>query len=308
MDDLKTRLDRVASRIEAGPDAFARLERRRRALARGRRVTAGVLGVVIAVLGTMTAYSVLRTPRLQLPGGPGRPGVQIAALWPEHDAQQLQVTQEAVDAGDSAWRLDAEETAVRFVRSALGWTSPNERLLHNATEAPNGLATVEVFTVPATCDEESCDVVRDVIVQLLRLGEEDGIWSVISVESPTFNMQFRIGQTVGIGDELEVISGHPSGSEIAVGVKLFEPCSGFRGGTTIVRDDLVTVPIEGVEEGCLAYVYAMTPAAGDETGRTLLDGASSSGRAIDDIAIAPVYIVAPGGSGSVSEVPQPEEA
>jgi hypothetical protein len=262
----------------------------------------------IAVLGTVAAYSVLSTPRLQVPGGPGG---QIAAVWPEHDADRLRATQEAVDAGDTTydWRLDAEETAVRFVRSVLGWTSPNERLLHNAVEAPNGLATVEVFTVPASCDEESCDVVHDVIVQLLRLGEADGIWSVISAESPSFNMQPRIGQPVRVGQDLDIISGHPSGSEIAIGVKVFEPCSGSLRGIATVRDHRVTVPVRGVEEGCLGYVYALTPAttARDDRGANLFDGRSGSGPTIDEIAVAPVFIVG-SGSGSVSEVPQPEEA
>jgi hypothetical protein len=307
MDDLSTRLDRIAFRVEDRPDAFARLERRRRARSRGRRLTAGFLGMVIAVLGTVTAYSVLSTPRLQLPGGPGG---QIAALWPEHDADQVRATQEAVDAGDTTmeWRLDAEETGVRFVRSVLGWPSPDERLVHNAVQAPNGMVTVDVTTVPNSCIEESCVGERDVIVQLLQFGDEDGIWSVISAESSTFNMQFRIGESVRVGDQLEVISGHPSGSEVAVGVNVFEPCSGSLRGMAMVRDHRVTVPVRGVEEGCLGYVYALAPGTDvrDDRGANLFDGPSGSGPTIDDIAVAPVFFVG-SGSGSVSEVPQPEE-
>lgn len=307
MDDLRTRLEHLSTRVEDRPDALVRLERRRHVRSRTRRLTAGVLAVGVAVMGTVTAYSAFTSPTH---GVPGAAGGSIAALWPEHDVEQLRATQEAVDAGDPTldWRLDAEETAVRFVRSVLGWTNPDERLHHNASEAPDGLVTVDVVTVPASCDEESCDVVHDVVLQLLRLGEEDGIWSVISAESPVFNMQFRIGQAVRVGEDLEVISGHPSGSEIAIGVEVFEPCSGFHGGTAFVQDHRVSVPIVGVEEGCVGYVYALTPPRRDQSGRGLFEGQSRSGDTIDLIAAAPVLIVGSDGSGSVSDVPQPEEA
>lgn len=307
MDDLKTRLDHLSTRVEDRADALVRLERRRRVRARTRRLTAGILAVGIAVVGTATAYSAFTTSSPRVRGG-GSTGAPIAALWPEHYSEQLRATQEAVDAGDSSldWRLDAEETAVRFVRSVLGWTSPDERLHHNAVEAPSGVATVEVFTVPTSCDEESCDVVHEVVLRLLRFGETDGIWSVMSAESSVFNMQFRIGQSVRIGDDLEVISGHPSGAEIAVGVKVFEPCSGFREGTAIVQDYAVSVPIVGIGEGCVGYVYALTPHGQGRSARDLFEG--RSGAPIDSIAVASVFIVSSDGSGSVSEVPQPEEA
>lgn len=307
MDDLKTRLHHLSTRVEDRPDALVRLERRRGVRARTRRWTTGALAVGIAAAGTVTAYSAFTTPT---PRGPGvdSPAAPIAALWPEHDTEQLRDTQNAVDAGDSSldWRLDAEETAVRFVRSVLGWPSPDERLHHNAVEAPSGVATVEVFTVPASCDDESCDVVHEVVLRLLRFGEADGIWSVMSAESSVFNMQFRIGQSVRIGNDLEVLSGHPSGTEIVVGVEVFEPCTGFHDGTPIVRNHSVNVPILGIEEGCLGYVYALTPHGQDQSARDLLEG--RSGDTIESIAVAPVFIVSSDGSGSVSEVPQPEEA
>jgi hypothetical protein len=130
----------------------------------------------------------------------------------------------------------------------------------------------------------------------------------MSVESSVFNMQFRIGQAVRLGDDLEVLSGHPSGSEIAIGVKVFEPCSGFHAGTAFVHDDGVSIPIEGIEEGCLGYVYALTPRGQGQSARDLFESEFRSGDTIDSIAVAPVYIVSSDGSGSVSEVPQPEEA
>jgi hypothetical protein len=128
----------------------------------------------------------------------------------------------------------------------------------------------------------------------------------MSAESSVFNMQFRIGQAVRIGDDLEVIAGHPSGTEIAVGVKAFEPCSGFHEGTAIVQDHIVSVPVVGIEEGCVGYVYALTPHGQGQSARDLFEG--RSGGTIDSIAVASVSIVSSDGSGSMSEVPQPEEA
>jgi hypothetical protein len=311
MDDLKTRLERLSRRVEDRPDALMRLERRRHVRARTRRLTAGLLAIGIGVMGTVTAYSILTTPTPREPAAASGP---LAALWPEHSAEELRATEDAVDAGDPAvqWRLNPKETAFRFARSVLGWTSPDERFHGNASEAPSGLVTVDVFTVPTSCHEESCDVVHEAIIHLWRLGERDGgIWSVISAESSVFNMQFRIGQAVRVGQDLEVISGHPSGSEIAIGVKVFEPCSGFHGGTATVQNYRVSVPIVGIEEGCVGYVYALTPAAAgqDRLGRSLFDATSGTSRhAIDSIAVAPVFIVASDGSGSGSDIPQPEEA
>jgi len=306
MDDLKTSLERLSRRVEDRPDAFLRLQRRRHARVRTRRLTAGVLAIGIGVMGTITAYTAFTTPS---PHGPGATSGPVAALWPEHDAEELRATQEAVDAGDPTlrWRLDAEETAVRFVRSVLGWTSEDERLRHGAVEAPSGLATVDVFTVPASCDEERCEVAHEVILQLRRLGEDDGIWSVISAESSVFNMQFGPGQEIRLGRDLEVISGHPSGSEIAVGVNAFGPCSGFHGGTAVVHDHRVSVPVVGVEEGCLAYVYALTASRSpqDQLGRSLFESqeADAFDGTIDEIAVAPVFIVASDGSGSPNDGP-----
>jgi hypothetical protein len=306
MDDLRMRLDHLSTRVEDRPDALVRLQHRRQLRSRTRRLTTGLFAVGIAVVGTAITYSAFTTPTPRVPGV-GSIAAPIAALWPEHDTEQLQATQDAVDAGDATldWRLDAEDTAERFVRSVLGWTSPDERLHLNASEAPSGLVTVGAVTVPASCHEESCDVLHDVVLQLLRLGDEDGIWSVIAAESPVFNMQFRIGQAVRVGDDLEVIAGHPSGSEVAVGVKVFEPCSGFQEGTAIVQDHSVSVSIVGIEEGCVGYVYALTPHGQGQSARDLFEG--RSGGTIDSIAVAPVFIVASDGSGSVSDVPQPEE-
>jgi hypothetical protein len=315
MTDVRTELRRASRSFEVPDATFERLLERKGRVRRRQHVASLAVAVVVAT-GSVGAVGAL----LSMDGGdpeapvgiPGATGRPIPALWPEHDAEQLRAAQEAVDAGDAslAWRLDPEETAVRFVRSVLGWTDPDERLHHTAVEAPSGLATVDVFTTPASCQEESCDTVRDVIVQLLRLGDDDGVWSVVSAESPSFNMQFRIGHVVRAGDVLDVISGHETGTEIAVGVEVFEPCSGSHEEIAYVRDHRVGVPLKGVAEGCPGYVYILTPAATgpNEPGRTLLEGRPDSGRPIDDIAVAPVFIVTSEGSPSVSDIPQPEEA
>jgi hypothetical protein len=60
MGDLREDLERIGQRVEPEADAFARLERRRRARERNRRFAAGGLALVLAIGGSVVAYSVLR--------------------------------------------------------------------------------------------------------------------------------------------------------------------------------------------------------------------------------------------------------
>jgi hypothetical protein len=60
MGDLRSDLERIGHGVEPRADAFERLERRRRTRDRNRRLTAGGLALVIAIGGSVVAYSALR--------------------------------------------------------------------------------------------------------------------------------------------------------------------------------------------------------------------------------------------------------
>ncbi len=60
MGDLRSDLERISHGVEPGADAFERLERRRRIKDRNHRLTAGGLALVVAIGGSIAAYSALR--------------------------------------------------------------------------------------------------------------------------------------------------------------------------------------------------------------------------------------------------------
>ncbi len=60
MSDPRTILERAARRIDPRSDAFERLERRRERKARNRRITAGVVALLVAIGGSFAAFSVFR--------------------------------------------------------------------------------------------------------------------------------------------------------------------------------------------------------------------------------------------------------
>jgi hypothetical protein len=61
MSDLRSRLERIGDRVRVAPDAFERLERARRRRERNRRITAGTVALLVAIAGTIAAYTAFRT-------------------------------------------------------------------------------------------------------------------------------------------------------------------------------------------------------------------------------------------------------
>ena len=81
MSDPRTILERAARRIDPRTDAFERLERRRESKARNRRITAGVVALLVAIGGSYAAFSVFRDSSGGTIGAVGDTGFH--ALWPE---------------------------------------------------------------------------------------------------------------------------------------------------------------------------------------------------------------------------------
>jgi hypothetical protein len=263
MSDLRTRLERLGERARPVSDAFERLERVRRRRERNRQLAAGVVALLVAVAGSLAAFSALRTSDRDFADG-GESEI-FFALWPESTLEDAQATQDAVDAGEPAlsWRLDPEETALALVRDALGWPEPPEELAHSSTTSPDGTVTVDVVKQPdpGTCQSPEC-AGRDVVVRLRQLVAEGGIWSVVSVESPVFNMPLHPGEEVDLGRELSIAAGWPDGTEVAVGFAGTGGCSFFNERTVAVRDLSVVERVAAaaaIPAGCTGYVYALTP-------------------------------------------------
>jgi hypothetical protein len=71
-------LERAARRIDPRSDAFERLERRRERKARNRRITAGVVALLVAIGGSYAAFSVFRDSNGGTIGTPGDTGFRAS--------------------------------------------------------------------------------------------------------------------------------------------------------------------------------------------------------------------------------------
>jgi hypothetical protein len=264
MSDLRSRLERIGDRTRIAPDAFERLERARRRRDRNRRITAGTVALLVAIAGSVAAFTAFRSnDGGRAVGGGGQ--AEFFALWPESTYDAALAAQDSVAAGDPsrAWRLDALETAQAFVHEALGWPeSPDELVVRTATTSSDGTVTADLANGvdPGTCNRPECDG-REVIVRLRQLVETDGIWSVVSVESPVFNIPLHTGEDVRLGSELSIAAGWPDGTEVAVGFAGTGSCSAFQEHTEDVADMAVTTVVGGVPDGCTGYAYALTPSS-----------------------------------------------
>src|SRR5262245_18108714 len=74
MSDLRNRLERLSDRANVAPDAFERLERTRRRRDRNRRIAAGAVALLVAVAGTVAAFTAFRQPGGQTPAAGGATG------------------------------------------------------------------------------------------------------------------------------------------------------------------------------------------------------------------------------------------
>jgi hypothetical protein len=296
MSDLRTRLERLGERARPAPDAFAKLDRARRRRDRNRRIAAGSVALLLALGGSIFAISAFR-------GGESRTAdgdEGFFALWPQSTLDGARAAQHGMEAGDPdlQWQLDPQDVALRFADYALGWQNPAMVSL-----TPTGSSFVDVSVVDVW---GSRDIRRQAIVTIDRLvgGESSGVWtstgvwSVIAVRSPEFDLRFGAGGEVVLGDVIAIPTTLPDGTQVAVGVRAFEPCTGFREQTVEVKGGLIALPVAGVGEGCVGYVYALTlntPVGQLEPGRIMFAGwnepKSLLAYTIDAIAAIPVRFV-----------------
>ena len=279
MSDLHARLERIGDRVRVAPDSFERLERARRRRERDRRITAGAVALLVAIAGTAAAYTAFRTnDGGQTIGGGGQDG--FFALWPEQTAEGLAAAQAAVDAGDPdfAWRSEPSEVARRFALDELLWpavtvlgvvsevTQPD-----SATADSDPTADGELFldvAVPAgsVCDQIVADATcptTSVTLKMVRLGRADGLWSVVRVKSPGLVLPLRAGEEVASGTAVTMPTFLPEGTKVSIGVSFLTACDARAVFENVeVTEGLLRFTVPTVPNGCVGYVYAMTPKTG----------------------------------------------
>jgi hypothetical protein len=296
MSDLRTQLERLGDRARPAPDAFAKLDRARWRRERNRRIGAGAVALLLALAGSVAVVSAFRG------GDPTTAGSDegFFALWPQSTLDDARAAQGAVEAGgpDLQWQLDPQDVALRFADYALGWQNP---AMTSLTPSGSGSLDVSIADVWG-----SRDIRRRAVVTIDRLvgGESSGVWmstgvwSLIAVRSPEFDLRVDPGGEVVLGEVTAIPTSLADGTQVAVGVRAFEPCTGFREQTVEVQGGLIALPVAGVGDGCVGYVYALTPSTpvGQlEPGRIMFAGWNEDKATlpytIDAIAAAPVRFV-----------------
>lgn len=261
--DLRTRLERLGERALPAPDAFERLARVRRRRERTRRITAGMVALLLTVGGTFVAFNAIDT-------GDGRAlgtGDRFFALWPEQTSEALASVQESVDAGDPdlAWRTDPFDVARRFATDALLWPGveidkglndfgpPHPDLRFVTLRVPNG-SDCGVRVKDAACPT------GPTIITMRRFG---GLWSVVDVRGDDLVLPLTLGEEVVTGTTITVPTNLSDGEIVSMGVAFLAACD------TTGRDENVEASggqlefqVPSVPDGCTGYVYAMRPSTG----------------------------------------------
>lgn len=297
MRDLRQGLEQLGERVEVAPDAFERLERARRRHERNRRITAGVVAMLVAIAGSLVAFSAFRGGSGVQPGGGGS---GFFALWPEQTSEGLAAAQEGVDEGDPdlAWRADPMKIAERFALEKLQWPAVTVTEAEGYDPSIDGRIDLDI-AVPAgtSCDQivsgVTCPTTKETLT-LTRLGRPDGLWSVVQVSSDDLALPLAPGQEVASGTTIELPTTLPEGEKVAMGVSYFTTCDGALEEFIPVSGAKLEFVVPHVRDGCVGYVYVMTPkgAAGafPVGGFLFADGPGhgSVDYLVDEIAAVPV--------------------
>ncbi|MGH2636932.1 MAG: hypothetical protein ACRDHU_12415 [Actinomycetota bacterium] len=289
MSDLRSRLERLGDQLTPPPDAFERLERTRRRRERNRRITAGAVALLVALGGSVAAFTAFR--------GSDEPGIgevgpeAFAGIWPESTYEDALAVQETLDAGDPSlrWRLDAGETALAFARDAMGWSdvSLDHTLADTATASTIGVRTA----LPSCPNPAGTNCAREATIELRRLdGSDTGIWGVVSVSNPGIPVA-QLGRPSGTGDAvtsgsfvperfpLTISFDLPEGTNVYVAFVGLGRCAGWESDSVTPASDLQSIetprlPVEG-RDGCDVVLLVLHNSPSDhgiqELGRQLLE-------------------------------------
>lgn len=264
MPDLRRRLERLGGRAEVAPDAFERLERARRRHERNRRFAAGAVALLIAAVGSLTAFSAFRTDGESQLGGGTDDG--FFALWPEQTEEGLAAAQEAVDRGDPdlAWRSDPIEVARRFAVERLLWPSVAIQATEGSNVENDDVISLDL-TVPtgSSCDQivadTECPTARSTLV-LERLGRPDGLWSVVEVHGEDLALPVVPGEVVSAGTRITVPTNLPDGEMVSMGVAFLASCDKAGIDDNVAAEGgVLEFQVPSVPAGCTGYLYAMRP-------------------------------------------------
>ena len=309
MPDLRPRLEWIAERVRIEPDAFERLERARRRHDRNRRIAAGTVALLVAIAGSVAAFSAFRGSGGQTVAGEGGSG--FFALWPEQTPESLAAAQARVDSGDrdSSWRTIPASVAGRFAIEELQWPPPVtiSPVPGSDPETDDVISFRVEIQLGAACDQLVADATcptSPVTVTMERLGRPDGLWSIVEVHGDDLALPLNVGAEVVGGTALGVPTSLPDGTKVSMGVAFGSACGATGIDESVeVSGGMLHFTVPDVPDGCVGYVYALTPkteVGSEPIGSILFTDASAVpaiGYLVDEVSAVPVLFESGAGTG-----------
>jgi hypothetical protein len=194
MSEFRSILERAGNALPPSDRGFDALHRRRDRQRRTKRITAGVVAVIVAAAGTATAFTALGP-------SPVRQGVgaeHFFALWPEDTYEEAIEAQTRADGGGFEWRLDPKEFASQFTQYVFGSVpteinqcDPSDRFCFHQENAQG-------VSVRGPFGDLELNVAR-----LVQPGE-GGIWSLTAIYGEDLSIDASPDTPVLTGRKLEV--------------------------------------------------------------------------------------------------------
>jgi hypothetical protein len=314
-DDLKQRLERLADRAGDGPVGLEGLRAARSRKARNQRVGAGLLAVVVAVAGTVTAMTAFRdrVDDPTVPSGAAWTPPEVLTVWPENPVrgETPESVQAAVDAGDEslAWRLDPEKVAFHYARSFLAWDDPLVEEQGIGTTTPVYVISPCGPTVDCTTLGASPTLALTLVQPVTNDGH--GIWSVTAVRSEPLRIDLQSEDdvpTLAFDSSVPLDAELPDYRSAHAGIVVANGCEeAFEFEANIPASATLPVPAaENLDPSCgrvgagYAFIYAMDDTT-EPTGDPLLEAAAIE---FPWLTIVPVYVEMQPGD-TVTATPSP---
>jgi hypothetical protein len=295
MSEMKTLLERASAHLAGNDAAFEELEHRRSRRSATRRVTAGVVAVVVAIAGVAAiswAFGQGSPERRPVSESVGR----FEGIWPERSLAEFR----AAEAADElpAWRLDPLDTAETFVQDVLGW-KPHIRFEHVSASAASYTAVREDCRSPEGAST-TCERVGRVTVSLARFG---AFWSVTSAQSPGLEVGIDPGDQFAATQVIRAAADSPRGTAVVGGGRYWGPdCSGTLTAERLSQRGAYGIFLPQAFAACgqsvRGYVYLAVIDALVATGPTI-DPLRTSMDRLDALSLVPVtFNSAPSSGGA----------
>jgi hypothetical protein len=265
MSDLRNQFERLGARAEVAPDAFERLERARRRHERNRKIAAGTVALLIAVAGSVAAFTAFRGPGGPVAGASG--GVGVTAPAPAGPADVAGFTCDSTGTiAPSSLTVEAQRDGVHVAVT----NTADERISFTVSGGESSIYFVDqggadpgergevVLGVPPGDAKVSCvlDSMRGIDtspVADLTVKDPTGSYVPIGMDCPTSNQDSGVGESAVRfqGDPVEVARQHLSGLEYDEAVERAGYPSDEKPIVRVVRngDVVAMATFKGDEEG-----------------------------------------------------------